>query len=101
MTFWKLIYFLTECFIHCASGDLLKFDNATTVGPSSPAVDSVMGCLVNLCRKAELLHPRSTLLTVKEQQQALLLCLARRNKEVQFALHLIIDLVQFKCRYEQ
>ncbi|XP_047740249.1 uncharacterized protein LOC108679690 isoform X2 [Hyalella azteca] len=42
---------------------------------------AVYEAVVGMCRKACLLHPRATLLSLKEQQQALLLCLARRNKE--------------------
>ncbi|KAF2360477.1 hypothetical protein FHG87_008765 [Trinorchestia longiramus] len=44
--------------------------------------EAVCEVLVGLCRHAGLLAPRASLVSLKEQHQALLLCLARQNKEV-------------------
>ena len=41
----------------------------------------IMAYLLELCRKCSLVNLRATFLSVKEQQQALLLCLAKHNKE--------------------
>lgn len=75
---------------HTDIGDAARITAADTSPKSGPACEqeeeictmSIIECLVLLCRHAGLILPKATQLSLNEQQQALLLCLARNNKEV-------------------
>jgi len=55
-------------------------------GTSGDGTTTVTEWFMSYARMAKLFPSRATLLTVKEQHQSLLLCLARRNKEVRMMM---------------
>lgn len=76
------------------SGDerSLSEENVHKTADKSVVVGTVTSCIIRLCRMAGLIAPRATLLTVKEQQQALLLSLARKNKEVSMVYGCVVGI---------